>query len=102
AEHKTAQCRTGRESERAHDGPAEAWIGQHLLEKVETDELRVPPGAEVYRPLMKRKIKLQQKHRHQQKYEQRDQRQQERKLELPDRAAARSAACRCFGWCFCG
>ena len=72
-------------SERS-DGPAEARVGQNLLEKIKTDIIRVPPRAEIDSPLVDREIELKQQHRDQQKSEQRDQRRQQRKLEAPDRA----------------
>src|SRR5262245_20433549 len=92
AEHEAAQCRTDGERERAHDGPAEAGVGEHFPEQVEADKVCFRPRTEVYRPLVEGEVELQQQDRHQQECEQRNQREKQRQLEMPYRKPSRSTA----------
>ena len=93
AEDEAADRRCGCKNQRAQDRPAEPLVGEHLPEQLKTDEIGLPPRAEIDRPLVEREIELKEQHRQQHQREQHDQRAEDRPAEAPIAAVARPA-----GW----
>jgi hypothetical protein len=89
---KAADRRPAGKDQRAHHCPTEARITEYLAEDIEPDEIRVPPGCEVDRPLMEREIELQQQCRREEAEQQQQERRQDHPLDAPHRAVARDAS----------